>query len=220
MNLSPSLASLRSGELDCAPDAGGATVRSTDHLPVASNRGRLRRHSLPATLASLLLGTLAYGCVGPEMAIPECQTGGRLAVLAQAVPSASMVPCVTEMPVGWSFAALDVDSGRARFWLDSDRAGLRALEVELLESCDTTGATVVDAEEEGIERHQRLTALSPRFTGTTYDVFTGGCVAYRYELTSGAHIGLHEELHDAVALFPRPVLADELRRDLDLELDP
>ena len=130
-----------------------------------------------------------------------------------------MVPCVEQMPVGWSFAALDVDSGSARFWLDSDRAGLRAVEVELLASCDTQGATIVGADEEGIERHQRLTSLSPTFAGTTYDVFDGGCVAYRYELTSGAHIALHEELHDAVALFPRQVLADELRRDLGLELD-
>ncbi len=143
-----------------------------------------------------------------------------MAILAQAVPSASMVPCVAEMPVGWSFAALDVDSGAARFWLDSDRAGLRALEVELLASCDLEGATVVDADEEGIERHQRLTSLTPEFTGITYDVFDGGCVAYRYHLTAGAHIALHEELHDAVALFPRQVLADDLRADLGLDLDP
>ena len=172
------------------------------------------------TIASLLSSTLLWGCVGPESAIPECQTGGRLAILAQAVPSASMVPCVAPLPVGWSFSALDVDSGGARFWLNSDRSGLRALEVELLDSCDTTGATEVGSEEEGIERYQILTSLTPRFTGITYDVFPGGCVAYRYELTSGAHIGLHEELHDAVALFPRRMLADELRRDLGLELDP
>ncbi len=140
--------------------------------------------------------------------------------MAQAVPTASMVPCVAEMPVGWSFAALDVDSGNARFWLDSDRAGLRSLEVELLASCNLDGATIVDADEEGIERHQRLTSLTPEFVGTTYDVFDGGCVAYRYRLTAGAHIGLHEELHDAVALFPRQVLADDLRADLGLELDP
>ena len=201
------------------PPAEPAAGALTTHW-VPSKRGRLRRRRLPVTITSLLSSTLLYGCVGPETAIPECQTGGRLAILAQAVPSASMVPCVSEMPVGWSFAALDVDSGGARFWLNSDRSGLRALEVELLDACDTAGATVVDPEEEGTERYQRLTSLTPRFTGITYDVFAGGCVAYRYELTSGAHIGLHEELHDAVALFPRRVLADELRRDLGLELDP
>ena len=180
----------------------------------------MKPRRLPRYLASVLLGGLLWGCVGPEIAVPGCVPGGRLAVIAQAVPSASMVPCLEQMPVGWSFAALDVDSGGARFWLDSDRSGLRALEVELLESCDISGATAATADEDGVQRYERLTSLLPRFTGITYDVFAGGCVAYRYELASGVHIGLHEELHAAVALFPRHVLAEDLRRDLGLELDP
>lgn len=171
--------------------------------------------------ASLLATVvLAGGCAGPETAIPECQAGGRLAILAQAVPGASAVPCVREMPVGWSFAALDVEAGRARFWLDSDRAGLRALEVDLQPACDTAGATSVDPEEEASRRFQRLSSLTPRFVGTTYDVFDGGCVIYRYDLSPGAHIALHAELHEAVALFPRQALADELQDDLGLNLDP
>ncbi len=141
-----------------------------------------------------------------------------MAILAQAVPSASLVPCVREMPVGWSFAALDVESGRARFWLDSDRAGVRAVEIELGPECDTTGASAADPEEDDARRFQRLQSLTPRFVGTTYDVFEGGCVRYDYDLTQGAHIALHSELHEAVALFPRQSLADELQDDLGLDL--
>lgn len=152
--------------------------------------------------------------------MPECEEGGRLAILAQAVPTASLVPCVEQMPVGWNFDALDVDSGLARFWLDSDRAGLRAAEVELVQTCDVAGATAIEAEDEGAQRYQRLSSLSPRFVGTTYDVFDGGCVIYRFELTTGPHFGLYRELHDAVALFPRQALRDDLRRDLGLDLDP
>jgi hypothetical protein len=162
---------------------------------------------------------LLAGCVGPETAIPECEAGPRLIILAQAVPSATMVPCIGEMPVGWSFASLDVEDGVARFWLDSDRAGLRALEVTLTARCVTSGTTAVDSDEEGAQRRQRLDSLAPRFVGTTFDLFTGGCVRYRYELTSGAHIGLHEELHDAVSLFPRRDLAADIRNDLDDDLD-
>ncbi len=150
--------------------------------------------------------------------MPECEAGGRLAILAQAVPSASMVPCVREMPVGWSFAALHVEAGQARFWLDSDRAGLRAVEVELAPACDTTGASSVDPEEDGARRFQRLLSITPRFSGATYDVFDGGCVTYRYDLAEGAHIALHADLHDAVALFSRQALAVELREDLGLDL--
>lgn len=168
-----------------------------------------------------LLGlVLLVGCVGPETAIPECEPGGRLAILAQSLPSASLVPCIEQMPVGWSFDALDVDSGHARFWLNSDRAGLRAAEIQLVHDCDVSGATSVDSEELGVQRYQRLSALSPRFIGSTYDVFDGGCVVYRYELASGPHIGLYQELHDAVGLFPRQALHDDLRADLGLDLDP
>lgn len=173
------------------------------------------------TVTATVLVLAFAACAGPETAaIPECEPGGRLALLAQAVPTASLVPCVDEMPVGWSFSALDVDRGRGRFWLDSDRAGLRAVEVELVAACDVSGATSVGAEDEGAARHQRLRSLSPRFAGTTYDVFAGGCVVYRYQLTQGAHIALYEELHDAIDLFPRSALADEIRRTFDLDLDP
>ena len=167
-----------------------------------------------------LLAGVMTGCVSAEATMPGCEPGGRLGLLAQAVPAATLVPCVREMPVGWNFDALDVDSGQARFWLDSDRAGLRAAEVELSSSCDVEGATLVVPEEEGATRYQRLTSLSPRFVGATYDVFEGGCVTYRYELVHGPHIGLYQELHDAVALFPRQALADDVRNDLGLDFDP
>ena len=170
-------------------------------------------------MAVTLAGVMT-ACSSPEATMPGCEPGGRLGILAQAVPTASQVPCVKEMPVGWNFDSLDVDSGRARFWLHSDRAGLRAAEVELSSSCDVDGATRVDPEEEGTERYQRLASLSPRFVGATFDVFAGGCVTYRYELVNGPHIGLYQELHDAVSLFPRQALADDVHDDLGLDLDP
>ena len=176
----------------------------------------------PRLVAGLTLLSLALvgGCASPETTMPGCEPGGRLGILAQAVPSASQVPCLKEMPVGWNFDSLDVDSGRARFWLHSDRAGLRAAEVELSSTCDVEGATRVAAEEEATERYQRLLSLSPRFVGTTYDVFDGGCVTYRYELVKGPHIVLYQELHEAVSLFSRQGLADDVRGDLGLDFDP
>lgn len=157
-------------------------------------------------VAVAVLALALTGCAGAEAAVPECESSRRLAILAQSVPTASVVPCLAEMPAGWSFAALDVDSQRSRFWLDSDRAGLRAVEVELSAACDVSDSTQGETEEEGAERYQRLSSLSPRFVGTTYDVFDGGCVVYRYDFDAGGHIGLYQELHDAVALFPREEL--------------
>lgn len=155
----------------------------------------------PAVAAVLALAMV--GCAGAEAAAPECKPSRRLAILAQSVPSASLVPCLESMPAGWSFAALDVDSERSRFWLDSDRAGLRAAEIELTATCDVDDASQGEPEEEGTDRYQRLSSVRPRFAGSTYDVFDGGCVIYRFDFETGPHITLYQELHDAVALFPR-----------------
>jgi hypothetical protein len=176
---------------------------------------RTRARGPVVVVVVLVLG----GCAGAESAAPECKPGRRLAILAQSVPAASLVPCLDTMPAGWSFAALDVDSQRSRFWLDSDRAGLRAVEVELAPACEVSGSTKAESEDEGVGRHQRLSSLSPRFVGTTYDVFEDGCVIYRYDFAHGPHIQLYQELHDAVALFPRDAL-EQLSAHLDPPSDP
>ncbi len=178
----------------------------------------MNRRARPPVVAAVLAVAVA-GCAGAEAAAPGCDSGRRLAILAQSVPTASLVPCLDSMPAGWSFAALDVDSRRARFWLHSDRAGLRAAEVELAPACDLGDSTRAQAEEEGAERYQRLSSLSPRFVGTTYDVFDGGCVVYRYDFAPDTHIELYQELHDAVALFPRDGL-EQLSTGPDTQPEP
>jgi hypothetical protein len=49
----------------------------------------------------------------------------------------------------------------------------------------------------------RLYTISPRYAGTLFDVFAGGCAQYRFDVDRDPHIPLMEELRDAVALFPR-----------------
>src|SRR5829696_7005471 len=52
-------------------------------------------------------------------------------LMAQSVPSASLVPCVQLLPVGWSVAEVAVNNGRSVITLDHDRAGTGAMRVEL-----------------------------------------------------------------------------------------
>lgn len=183
-----------------------------------SARRRARWAAAGGAVAGVV--TALSGCVDQAQAMPECKADSRLAILAQAVPTAAMVPCVEEMPAGWSFAALDVESERARFWLNSDRAGLRAVEVELTATCDVSGATKVPSEEEGATRYRRVRSLSPKHSGVNYDIFDGGCVTYRYEFDTGLQIELLPEFNDAIALFPRAELRQAVRRDLGHDLDP
>ncbi len=178
-----------------------------------------RRLTRPVALVLAAAAGLS-GCSDQGTTTPECGAGRRLAVVAQSVPTATLVPCVDEMPAGWSFGALDVESGRTRFWLNSDRAGVRAVEVELTARCDVSRATRVRSQEEGVRRYRRLHSLSPRFEGTTYDVFGGGCVSYRYRFTKGPHVVLLPEFDEALKLLPRQRIGEEVRRDLGSDLDP
>ena len=57
---------------------------------------------------------------------------------AQAVPSASLVPCVRDLPVGWMLGEVAVNDGRSVIALHHDRAG-QAMEARLTAGCEIGG---------------------------------------------------------------------------------
>jgi serine/threonine protein kinase len=99
----------------------------------------------------------------------DCESREPLWLMAQAVPSASLVPCVQLLPVGWTLA--DVDT---------DRAGAAAVVVELTASCDLAGATEVTSEQSGARRYLRVDRNGPKGSGTRVYTFPGGCVTQRF----------------------------------------
>jgi tRNA A-37 threonylcarbamoyl transferase component Bud32 len=101
-----------------------------------------------------------------------CRHWEPLWLEAQAVPSATLVPCVRSLPTGWQFARADAENGKAEYRLHHDRAGHNALTVRLTRSCNTQGAVQVTSGDARIRRFQRLRA-GP--TQTWYDIFPGGC---------------------------------------------
>ena len=105
-----------------------------------------------------------------------------LVLEAQAVPRADRVPCIRALPAGWSVFSTDIESGRARFALSSDRAGSRALEVTFTSGCDTSGATEIPSDQTGTRRFERIEVVTPGFKGTRYYRFAGGCASYRFQL--------------------------------------
>jgi hypothetical protein len=148
--------------------------------------------SRPPAAALLATALLLAGCGGNGTSIshelPGCATGddataaNGVVLMAQSVPTATWLPCVESVPVGWTFAGLDARSGSSRFWLDSNRDGAHAIEVVLTEDCDTSGATEIPSDREDLRRFERVTQVAPQYHGRRYYVFDGGCLTVVFTL--------------------------------------
>ena len=169
------------------------------------------RHTLAA--ATVLIG-LAPACVQSSDVRPECGSGNDDAVFilaAQAVPSATVLPCLDALLTGWEFGGTQIVEGSFRFWLASDRAGLQAVEVELLAGCDISGAVEVTpgADESGTRRFEEPLALEP-FSADRFYTFPGGCIEVEYRFGPGASSTLILEADRAIGFRPRQPFVDEV----------
>jgi hypothetical protein len=189
------------------------------------------RWSLKLTSSIMALA----GCAGMSPGIyegsrsPACEyrdePGTPMTVLAaQAVPSATLLPCIDALPAGWSVSDVDIRNGHASFALDSDRAGDRAVTVVLERHCDVSEATRVPTDEPGTRRFEQIGPVGPGigFTGTRFYLFEGGCSIYRFRFNREATSGPLGDATLALSFVPRD---DVRQRVLDetggrYQLDP
>jgi hypothetical protein len=165
------------------------------------------------------LAALAPACVQANDVRPECGRDDSVFVLAaQAVPTATLLPCVGALQTGWDFSGSQTVDGAFRFWLDSDRAGLQAVRVELRPSCDVTGAIEVTPgpDESGTRRFEDPISLRPAYAADRFYTFTGGCVKVEYRF-GVADSTLTLEADQAISFRPRQEFVDEVA-DLGLVL--
>jgi hypothetical protein len=175
----------------------------------------------------LLVATIGLA-VASAIAVPSCTTGapssrvsctatdGTIFVLAaQAVPTATLLPCVAAFPAGWTFDGSDVRSGQATFWLDNDRAGIRSVQVDLTRTCDVGDAVEVapGPDEAGTRRFEQPISLGPAYEANRYYLFDGGCATYRFRFTPGAATTLALEADEALSFRPRAPLVDLVRKE-------
>jgi hypothetical protein len=151
----------------------------------------------------------------------NCDHLEPLWLMAQSVPSTSLVPCVQLLPAGWTLAEVAVNNGRSLITLNHDRAGNAALQVELRAACDVTGATEVTSERPGVRRYVLINRTTTDFSATRSYVVPGGCVAARFTAPAGQQ-DLATETASAIGFTTRQELAQALsqRSDGRLRLDP
>jgi hypothetical protein len=178
-----------------------------------------RRAAWSAAIA--VVAVLLPGCASRQFHQVTCELDDPSMVLAaQAVPTASLLPCIEDFPVGWIFGGSDISNGLASFWLDSDRAGFQAVRVQLTESCDVSEAVEVapGQDEAGTRRFEEPISLPPRFELNRYYVFEGGCVTYRFAFNPRAAPALAVDIDEALSFRPRLLFVERMRETIGLEL--
>jgi membrane-associated phospholipid phosphatase len=192
--------------------------------PITLQRWSVRRVSLAfamfvgIALAVAIGGQAFIPAANAGVYPPQCGTGHSMILAAQAVPSASRVPCVSALPAGWQVGGADIASGHSQFWLNSDQAGPLAVTVTLSATCNVSGAREIPSDQPGARRFERPLSLRPQFTGLRFYTFPGGCVTYRFNFAPGKSPLLAEPVDGAVAFMPRAKLVEYIRNTEGLAL--
>jgi hypothetical protein len=141
---------------------------------------------------------------------------------AQSVPSASMVPCVQFLPVGWTLAKVTVNDGQSVLTLSHDRAGYAALVVRLTAACTPSGAVEGPSQTTGVRHYQRTESRNGEFAVTWYDQFPGGCVTSQLRLVNDPNGELAGQAPHVLGFRTRAELQEALsqRSEGRLQLDP
>ncbi|HEX3202888.1 MAG TPA: hypothetical protein VHW42_13265, partial [Actinomycetes bacterium] len=200
--------------------------------PIRMQRWSARRIGLwAAILALLVLAALNPRhlfdnkvAVATPLGVKDVGCGDLepLWLMAQSVPSASLIPCLQLVPVDWTVAKVAVNNGRSVITLDHDRAGSGAMVVRLTASCDLAGATEVTSEQSGARRYLRVDRNSTEFSATRAYTFPGGCVTQRFRAAGPSALRLSDTASSEFGFITR----DDLRQALSqrshgrLELDP
>jgi hypothetical protein len=174
-------------------------------------------------LLALAVCLAAAGCAQPvtteftQAREPACRYQGRqgtavVILMAQAVPTASQLPCVELLPAGWSVSDVFVRNDRVRFFLNSDRVGMHAVQVVLERFCTFGRVTRVPSDHPGTRRYQEIISIEPgrRYQGAIHYLFPGGCVTYRLDFRSDEQARPLGEVSLALGFVTRDALRQTL----------
>jgi hypothetical protein len=173
-------------------------------------------------VAILAATIVVAGCAASHYQQVSCSGRSRQSIFlleAQAVPSATLIPCILPLPGGWSYGGSQVRSGLARFWLDSDRAGTHAADVRLTPACDVAGTIELPLRSPpaGLRGYEEPTARQPP-ASVRYFVFPGGCVTEWLSFTRQSAPALFDQADQFLGFTPRTVYVDGVRDDEGLTL--
>ena len=143
-----------------------------------------------------------------DVSAPSCGTNRTMVLMAQAVPSATKLPCIRSLPLGWSLSSSRIVRGRVSFQLlvmggsggngsiQVDGGGEPVVDVSLVPTCPSTGG-------------------DPSITASDVG---GGCVTYRSSLPAGVGPVPSFDPGGGLSYVSRSLLGAFIERDDDQRL--
>jgi hypothetical protein len=174
-------------------------------------------------------GAVYIGARGPDPAArpmqctqPRGGVSGMHILLAQAVPTASAVPCLRGAVENWIVETFEVRDGRATIRFTYRFGDDETATVEMARSCDTRGAAEVSSEQPGMRRYDREVRRGDVYASERYYVYEEACTWLRFNLTGRGADLRGAELSGALGFVSRESLDRGIRETTDgrLRLDP
>jgi hypothetical protein len=166
--------------------------------PIAIQRWSVRRVLLIVSTALLLLLAVLTGIAlfipsRGDVGNAECGTGRTMQLMAQAVPTATKLPCIRVLPLGWGTEQATVARGRASFTVGIGSEMVSPVTVTLVETC-------------------------PADTALQAFPIDGGCVTYEVPLGTKTGTVPSFDERGGLVLIDRSELVAAVERDEDLVL--
>ncbi len=167
----------------------------------------------------ILLGSLGACSLEEAVPVPYCEGSDSGLIVAQSVPTADLVPCLTALPAGWDADAVNINQDGTVVLMDSDRAGLGSARLHYGATCDIGEAVSVPSDQDGAEAFEYIEQVDPGFRARRYYTFSGGCVWWVFEFDAGASATHSIELQDQLVLISRQIVNENVRQNfIDEEL--
>ncbi len=135
--------------------------------------------------------------------VPTCDTTsrGRLLLMAQSAPDATLIPCIDDLPPGWEFSKAFSNASESVLAFTNDTFDVD-VDVVLATSCDVSLAHSANSPRPGTQFFVGDDAK------TIFFVFSGGCISFEYETRHLAESREGGALLDAVLFMPRDRLRE------------
>jgi len=176
-------------------------------------------------LVAVVMLTTLGACTSAVVqgAVPRCSAGSEvtdeLVLEAQSVPSAQLLPCLTEIPPNWSVTEFRVRDGETTIGLTSHSESGGVARAVLTKSCDTSDATEEFSGKEDARLFVKISSpVDDALIGKHYYKFVGGCVTYSFELRGEGKGALYAQAQSALDFTSRSTVEDDIKEDADFEL--